>query len=313
MSHKKTKNKKSKKNKRRNLFINILAGFLILLSLALIFNSKIRDIFLVWNTNKYQVNQVTKENIDENLKSEGNFDFDSVKSISSEAVLASQWDAQKLPVIGGIAIPEVEINLPIFKGLDNVNLFYGAGTMKPDQKMGEGNYSLASHHIFTAENASQMLFSPLVNAKAGMKIYLTDKDKVYTYEITEVKRVTPDRVDEIEDRDGVKEITLDSVDYPDIAKEVSKKIINKEANFGILICGTGIGISIAANKINGIRAALCHNEYTARLSRLHNDANIIALGARVLGEDLGLACVETFINTEFEGGRHARRVGKIEQ
>ena len=63
--------------------------------------------------------------------------------------------------------------------------------------------------------------------------------------------------------------TLDSVDYPDIAKEVSKKIINKEANFGILICGTGIGISIAANKINGIRAALCHNEYTARLSRLH--------------------------------------------
>ena len=95
--------------------------------------------------------------------------------------------------------------------------------------------------------------------------------------------------------------TLDSVDYPDIAKEVSKKIINKEANFGILIC------------VNGIRAALCHNEYTARLSRLHNDANIIALGARVLGEDLGLACVETFINTEFEGGRHARRVGKIEQ
>ena len=214
MSHKKTKNKKSKKNKRRNLFINILAGFLILLSLALIFNSKIRDLFLVWNTNKYQVNQVTKENIDENLKTEGNFDFDSVKSISSEAVLASQWDAQKLPVIGGIAIPEVEINLPIFKGLDNVNLFYGAGTMKPDQKMGEGNYSLASHHIFTAENASQMLFSPLVNAKAGMKIYLTDKDKVYTYEITEVKHVTPDRVDEIEDRDGIKEITLVTcVDY----------------------------------------------------------------------------------------------------
>ena len=86
--------------------------------------------------------------------------------------------------------------------------------MKADQKMGEGNYSLASHHIFTAENASQMLFSPLVNAKAGMKIYLTDKDKVYTYEIREVKHVTPDRVDEIEDRDGIKEITLVTcVDY----------------------------------------------------------------------------------------------------
>ena len=209
MSHRKTK-----KNNRKNILTNILAGFLILLSLALIFNAQIRDIFMVWNTNKYQVSQVTKEKIEENKDTEGNFDFDSVKSISSEAVLAAQWDSQQLPVIGGIAIPEVEINLPIFKGLDNVNLFYGAGTMKANQKMGEGNYSLASHHIFTAENASQMLFSPLVNAKAGMKIYLTDKDKVYTYEIREVKHVTPDRVDEIEDREGVKEITLVTcVDY----------------------------------------------------------------------------------------------------
>ena len=209
MSH-----RKMKKNNRKNILLNILAGFLILLSLALIFNAQIRDIFMVWNTNKYQVSQVTKEKIEENKETEGKFDFDSVKSISSEAVLAAQWDAQQLPVIGGIAIPEVEINLPIFKGLDNVNLFYGAGTMKANQKMGEGNYSLASHHIFTAENASQMLFSPLVNAKAGMKIYLTDKDKVYTYEIREVKHVTPDRVDEIEDREGVKEITLVTcVDY----------------------------------------------------------------------------------------------------
>ena len=203
-----------KKNKRKNLLINILAGFLILLSIALIFNAKIRDIFMVWNTNKYQVSQVSKEKLEENQDTEGNFDFDSVKAISSEAVLSSQWDAQQLPVIGGIAIPEVEINLPIFKGLDNVNLFYGAGTMKPNQKMGEGNYSLASHHIFTAENASQMLFSPLVNAKEGMKIYLTDKEKVYTYVIRELKHVTPDRVDEIEDREGIKEITLVTcVDY----------------------------------------------------------------------------------------------------
>ena len=208
------KDSKKKKKKRRNLLTNILAVFLILLSLVLIFNAQIRDIFMVWNTNKYQVSQVTKEKIEENKETEGNFDFDSVKSISSEAVLAAQWDAQQLPVIGGIAIPEVEINLPIFKGLDNVNLFYGAGTMKPNQKMGEGNYSLASHHIFTAENASQMLFSPLVNAKEGMKIYLTDKEKVYTYVIREVKHVTPDRVDEIEDREGIKEITLVTcVDY----------------------------------------------------------------------------------------------------
>ena len=106
--------------------------------------------------------------------------------------------------------------------------------------------------------------------------------------------------------------TQDSVDYPDVAKEVSEKVINGEVNFGILICGTGIGISIAAKKIKRIRAALCHNEYTAKQARLHNDANILALGARVIGDELGKAIVKTFLNTEFEGGRHARRVSKIE-
>ena len=107
--------------------------------------------------------------------------------------------------------------------------------------------------------------------------------------------------------------TFDSVDYPDIAKEVAQKVLDEEAKYGILICGTGIGISISANKIKGIRAALAHNEFTARLSRLHNDANIIALGARVLGDELAAVCVDTFINTEFEGGRHAKRVEKIEK
>ena len=202
------KNTKRKKNKRRNLLINILAGFLILLSIALIFNSKIRDMFIVWNTNKYQVSQVTKEKIEENEETVGNFDFESVKSLSSEAVLSAQWNSQQLPVIGGIAIPELEMNLPIFKGLDNINLFYGAGTMKPNQEMGKGNYSLASHRIFLGEKADQKLFSPLANAEKGMKIYLTDKEKVYTYEIVEVKIVTPDRVDVIEDREGIDELTL---------------------------------------------------------------------------------------------------------
>ena len=228
MSHKKNK----KKTNRKNLLINILAGFLIILSVALIFNSKIRDMFMVWNTNKYQVSQVSKEKLEENQDTEGNFDFDSVKAISSEAVLSSQWNSQKLPVIGGIAIPEVEINLPIFKGLDNVNLFYGAGTMKRDQVMGKGNYSLASHHIFTAENASQMLFSPLSHAKNGMKIYLTDKDKVYTYVIHEVKHVTPDRVDEIDDRSGVDEITLVTcVDYDATERIIVKGDLKEEKDY----------------------------------------------------------------------------------
>ena len=107
--------------------------------------------------------------------------------------------------------------------------------------------------------------------------------------------------------------TLDSVDYPDIAKELSKYILKGKAQYGILICGTGIGISVSANKVEGIRAALAHNEFTAKLSRLHNNANVIALGARVIGDELAKACVDTFIGTEFEGGRHAKRVCKIEE
>ena len=223
--------KRNKKN-RKNLFINILASFLILISLALIFNSQIRNIFMIWNTNKYQVSQVSKEKLEENERADGNFDFNSVKAISSEAVLAAQWDAQKLPVIGGIAIPELELNLPIFKGLNNINLYYGAGTMKPDQVMGQGNYSLASHHVFSTKNAENMLFSPLDRAEKGMKIYLTDKDKVYSYEITEVKRVTPDRVDEIQDREGIDEITLVTcVDYDAAERIIVKGILSETKSY----------------------------------------------------------------------------------
>lgn len=86
----------------------------------------------------------------------------------ASAAIASYW---------GIAIPEISMNLPIFKGLDNVGLYYGAGTMKAEQQMGEGNYALASHHVFGITGASDMLFSPLDRAKEGMKIYITDKEK----------------------------------------------------------------------------------------------------------------------------------------
>ena len=186
----------------------ILSIIILIISLCLIFHTQIRSHVMTETTNHYQINNIDTSTIDSNQKVEGNFDFDNVKSVSSEDVLASQWNSQDLPVIGGISVPELNINLPIFKGVDNVNLFYGAGTMKPYQQMGVGNYSLASHHIFTAENAEQMLFSPLAHAKTGMKIYLTDKHNVYYYTITDVKQVTPDRVDEIEDRDGINEITL---------------------------------------------------------------------------------------------------------
>lgn len=103
----------------------------------------------------------------------------------------------------------------------------------------------------------------------------------------------------------------ESTDYPYFAKEVCLALQRKEADRGILICGTGIGMSIVANKFKGIRAALCLNEYMARMSRKHNDANVLCLGDRVIGEDLAIAIVEVWLNTEFEGGRHERRVNLI--
>lgn len=106
--------------------------------------------------------------------------------------------------------------------------------------------------------------------------------------------------------------TLDSCDYPDIAKTVAEAVLAEDGTRGILICGTGIGIGIAANKIKGIRAALCHDTFSAEYSRKHNDANILTMGERVIGPGLACKIVETWLNHEFEGGRHARRVEKIE-
>lgn len=104
-----------------------------------------------------------------------------------------------------------------------------------------------------------------------------------------------------------------AVDYPDIAKPVSQAIISGEADKGILICGTGIGISIAANKIKGIRAALVHDVFSAEATRLHNDANVLCMGGRVVAGGLALKITDTFLNTDFSGDeRHARRVSKIE-
>lgn len=107
--------------------------------------------------------------------------------------------------------------------------------------------------------------------------------------------------------------SADSCDYPVYGEAVARAVAGGECDRGILICGTGIGISISANKVKGIRAALCADCYSAEYTRLHNDANILALGARTTGSGLALKIVDTFLGTEFEGGRHARRVALISE
>lgn len=117
------------------------------------------------------------------------------------------------------------------------------------------------------------------------------------------------------DEQGIEYINLgtdgDPCDYPDMAKAVAEKITSGECEKGILLCGTGIGMSMAANKIKGIRAAVCSDEFSAKYTRLHNDANILCMGARVIGAGLAIELTDIFLSTGFEGGRHQRRVDKI--
>lgn len=103
----------------------------------------------------------------------------------------------------------------------------------------------------------------------------------------------------------------DSCDYPDIAENVANKVVADKGSYGILVCGTGIGISIAANKVKGIRAACCSDTFSARYTRKHNDANILCFGGRVIGPGMAEELIDAFLGSDFEGGRHAKRVAKI--
>lgn len=106
--------------------------------------------------------------------------------------------------------------------------------------------------------------------------------------------------------------STESVDYPDIARKVAYAVKNGEARLGVLVCGTGIGMSLAANKVKGIRAAACSETFSAKFTRLHNNSQILCLGGRVIGPGIANEMVDLFINTDFEGGRHQRRVDAIE-
>ena len=103
----------------------------------------------------------------------------------------------------------------------------------------------------------------------------------------------------------------DQVDYPDFAFKVAKAVSSGDCQLGVVVCGTGLGVSIMANKVRGVRAALCCSEYMAQMARAHNDANVLAMGSRTTTPDIGTRILNTFLSSEFEGGRHAVRVEKI--
>jgi len=140
-----------------------------------------------------------------------------------------------------------------------------------------------------------------------MKFYIATDHAGVRYKDS-VKEMLKNRGVEVED---LGPYSTDRVDYPDYAQKCAEAVKADKGSFGILICGTGIGMSIAANKVKGIRAALCHDAYTAEMARAHNDAQILCFGERVLGLGTVESVIDAFINTKPEGGRHSDRVEKI--
>ncbi|MFR7936708.1 MAG: class A sortase [Clostridium perfringens] len=195
---------KIKESKSRRYLINILLVTMSIIGIILILNDPIKDYFIKRNSKKYSVENLEINDIKKNKEMPASFDFDNVKEIDSKSVFIEQYKNKELPTIGGIAIPSVGINLPIFKGLSNEALIYGAGTMSKDQLMGKGNYSLASHHTKNPE----LLFTPLEKVKIGEKIYLTDLENIYVYDITSNQKVSPDSVYVLDEIPGKNIVTL---------------------------------------------------------------------------------------------------------
>lgn len=189
---------------RRVILIALISINLLLtvgLAFALMFNKPIAHSKMAARTNKLIVANVPKETLKKNAEqAPANYNWEEVKPLDPDRVISSPPpEPEDLPVIAGIAIPDLGINMPIFKGVDDQSLYYGAGTTKENQTMGQGNYGLASHHVFGIVGATSLLFSPLEHAQEGQEIYLTDKEYVYTYTIISVKRITPTQSDILDD------------------------------------------------------------------------------------------------------------------
>lgn len=196
--------KKRKKSSLLSIMTNIFFVLLLVLGICLIFNNQIQNFLFYLNNNKYNLSELTPQEIQKNAEQEGEFDFTEVELVSLEEVLKAQFDNLDLPVIGSVAVPDVGIKLPIFKGVANKNLILGAGTLNPNQKMGEGNYALASHR---SKNETR-LFTPLKKVQEDDLIYLTDLQYIYTYRIDLKKIAKPTEVHYIEDSPEKKQVTL---------------------------------------------------------------------------------------------------------
>lgn len=195
MSRKELRQSREKKTNKKGIFLNIFAGLLIVVGLALIFQQPVRDFLLSWKISSHvaSAQNVTVEEIKKNTEADVSFNFNDVRALTLQSVLEANIDSSKVKSIGEIAIPSVEINLTIAKGVSDLNMTVGAGTLRPDQIMGKGNYPLASH--YSSHGNGKLLFTPLHRIQIGAKVYLTDLENVYEYEVYWKEIVSANRVD----------------------------------------------------------------------------------------------------------------------
>lgn len=225
-----------KKSTIKNFLINTFLTLMLIIGLALIFNNQIKNWLVRWLGQDAKIENVSRKQIEDNLNKDADFDFDKIVSLDLETVLKSTQYRDQLYVVGGIAIPEVNLNLPIYKGVSNYTISAGAGTMKPDQEMGEGNYALASHEM----SDNKTLFGPikLLPQPSDTKdiiIYLTDLEYVYEYKMIKNFIVAPEQSEVIEDVPGKRLLTLvtctiDGSQRVIIQGELERKVPVKDAS-----------------------------------------------------------------------------------
>lgn len=163
----------------------IIGVILILAAVVLLAIEPAKNYLIQRGSSQNTVSNLTREQIEANQLADVTYNWEDINTLSASEVLASSINPSDLPTIGGMAIPELAMNLPIYKGVSNEGMFYGAGTLYPDQEMGVSNYSLASHHSIN----EGLLFEPLMRAEIGQKIYLTDLNQIYVYEIDYIDTV----------------------------------------------------------------------------------------------------------------------------
>lgn len=198
-----------KKKSIKKVIYGLLVTLMFIIGLGLMFNQSITNKVVEGYGQEY-VNNTSPDQMKANEDADVSFDPSNVGSLTSADVLAEMSDNHytDLPVIGALAIPELGVNLPILKGMDNASLTVGAGTMKENQRMGHGNYALASHSLFYGWNYENILFTPLHRAQIGQTIYTRDSENIYVYKIDKVFDVNPEDGWVIHDSEGDKIITL---------------------------------------------------------------------------------------------------------